>query len=228
VLQWHGWMSGWGGLLLFIILSPAIGFILGVINMTLVAWIFRRSTPNRVDGLFRRLQFCSSSLLSLSHGGNDAQKTMGIIVMLLASQGHEKWAQWGTVKLPWVHDMAYGWPIIIACSGAMALGTMQGGWKIVKTLGSSITRLTPVGGTCAETAAASTIMLATWRGIPISTTHAITGAVLGVGSTRSVRSVRWIWGERIVVAWVLTLPCAAFMAAVAYIAIHLLVEPFVH
>jgi inorganic phosphate transporter, PiT family len=227
VLTWQGWLHGWGGILLFIVLAPMIGFMLGAINIILVSWIFRKSTPNRMDGIFRRLQFCTSSLLSLSHGGNDAQKTMGIIVMLLASVGKENWAHWGQPNLPWVHH-EYGWPVIVACSGAMALGTMQGGWRIVKTLGSSITRLTPVTATCAEAAAASTIMFATWRGIPISTTHAITGSILGVGATRSVRSVRWIWGERIVTAWVLTLPCAAFMSAIAYLVIHLIAQAFVH
>lgn len=226
VLTWTGWLSGWGGLLLFIILSPLIGFILGAFNVILVSWIFRRSTPNRVDGLFRRLQLGSSALLSLSHGGNDAQKTMGIIVMILGAVGYKQWIHWGALHLPWAPN-EYGWPIIVSCTGTMALGTMFGGWRIVKTLGSSITRLTPVSGTCAETAAAGTIILATWRGIPISTTHAITGSILGVGTTKSVRSVRWIWGERIVIAWILTLPCAAFMSAVAYLIIHLSIEQFI-
>ena len=226
VLTWQGWLHGWGGILLFIVLAPMIGFVLGAINIILVSWIFRKSTPNRMNGIFRRLQFCTSSLLSLSHGGNNAQKTMGIIVMLLASNGKEKWAHWGQLNLPWVHH-EYGWPIIVACSGAMALGTMQGGWRIVKTLGSSITRLTPVTATSPKPPPPPPLCSPPGR-IPISTTHAITGSILGVGSTRSVRSVRWIWGERIIVAWVLTLPCAAFMSAIAYLVIHLIAQAFVH
>jgi inorganic phosphate transporter, PiT family len=215
----------WALLLSFIILSPSIGFLLGVVNMVAVSWIFRRTTPHRIDTLFRRLQLLSAGVYSLGHGGNDAQKTMGIIVMLLTSAGyglngaHGDWTHWGAIHLPWVtHE--YGLPIILACNGAIALGTMAGGWRIVKTMGSGITRLSPVGGFCAELSAATTIIGATFGHIPISTTHAITGAILGVGTTRGVRSVRWIWGQRIVIAWVLTLPCSAFVAAVAYLIIH--------
>lgn len=215
----------WALLLSFILLSPLIGFLLGALNMIVVAWVFRRSTPHRVDTLFRRLQLLSAGVYSLGHGGNDAQKTMGIIVMLLTAGGygvngiHGDWTHWGAVHLPWVkHE--YGLPIIIACNAAIALGTMFGGWRIVKTMGSGITRLTPVGGFCAELSAATTIIGATMGHIPISTTHAITGSILGVGTTHGVRSVRWIWGQRIVTAWVLTLPCSAFVAAVAYLIIR--------
>jgi PiT family inorganic phosphate transporter len=217
----------WALILIFLFLSPAIGFFLGALNMIVVAWVFRRSTPYRVDTLFRRLQLLSASVYSLGHGGNDAQKTMGIIVLLLVAAGKRDWAFWGQVHLPWIHH-EYGMPIILACNGAIALGTMFGGWRIVKTMGSGITRLQPVGGFCAELSAATTIIGATLGHIPISTTHAITGGILGVGTTKGVRSVRWIWGQRIVMAWVLTLPCAAFMAAIAYEIIHWVIEPFFH
>jgi len=226
VMNWSGWVP----LLAFIILSPLIGFILGAFNMIAVAWIFRRSHPHKVDRLFRRLQLLSAGVFSLGHGGNDAQKTMGIIVMLLVAAGHgphgpyPDWTHWGTVHLPWLRH-EYGMPIILACHAAIALGTLFGGWRIVKTMGSGITRLQPVGGFCAELAAATTIIGVTYGHIPISTTHAITGSILGVGTTRGVRSVRWIWGQRIVMAWILTIPCAAFVAAVTYGLIHLLVRP---
>src|SRR3954464_6053792 len=216
--------KGWGLLLLFLFLSPMVGFILGTLNMVAVSWIFRRSTPHRVDSLFRRLQLVSAGVYSLGHGGNDAQKTMGIIVLLLTAAGHDKWSYYGQVHLPWIHH-EYGLPIILACHAAIALGTIFGGWRIVKTMGSGITRLAPVGGFCAELSAATTIIGATFGHIPISTTHAITGSILGVGTTHGVRSVRWIWGQRIVAAWILTIPCAAFMAAVTYLLIHVLLEP---
>ncbi len=220
VVLWAGWVP----IVLFIFLSPLIGFILGAINMIAVAWIFRSSTPQRVDLLFRRLQLLSAGVYSLGHGGNDAQKTMGIIVMLLTAAGYEQWAYWGRVHLPWQHH-EYGMPIILACNGAIAMGTLFGGWRIVKTMGSGITRLQPVGGFCAELSAATTIIGATLGHIPISTTHAITGAILGVGTTKGVRSVRWIWGQRIVTAWILTLPCSAFIAAITYFIVHLTIEP---
>lgn len=232
VLVWQGWWKGWGGLLLFIILSPTIGFVLGATLMILVSWIFRNSTPNRVDQLFRRLQLVSAGIYSLGHGGNDAQKTMGIIVMLLTAGGLANWTHPDPTNflnrfnfLGHEHNVA--WWIILACHFAIALGTMFGGWRIVKTMGSSITRLQPVGGFCAETAAATTIIAATQGGIPMSTTHAITGSILGVGTTRGVRSVRWIWGQRIVMAWILTLPCSAFIAALSYVIIHYGLEPWI-
>jgi PiT family inorganic phosphate transporter len=216
VILWKGWLP----LLLFIVLSPLIGFLLGAINMIATSWIFRRSTPHRVDTLFRRLQLVSAAVYSLGHGGNDAQKTMGIIVLLLTAANRAHWAMSKHHLFGREHDVAL-W-VILSCNGAIALGTMFGGWRIVKTMGSGITRLQPVGGFCAETAAATTIILATKLGIPISTTHAITGSILGVGTTRGIRSVRWIWGQRIVIAWVLTLPCSAFIAAVTYFIVHLI------
>jgi PiT family inorganic phosphate transporter len=214
---------GWGLLLLFIVLSPTIGFILGAFNMIVVSWIFRRSTPYKVDRFFRRMQLVSAAVYSLGHGGNDAQKTMGIIVMLLIAGGKGGWTVGKFHMFGHQHEIAL-W-IILACHAAIALGTVFGGWRIVKTMGSGITRLQPVGGFCAELSAATTIIGATLGHIPISTTHAITGAILGVGTTKGVRSVRWIWGQRIVLAWILTLPCAAFMAAITYALVHLLVEP---
>ena len=228
VLLWSGWASGWGLLLLFIVLSPTIGFLLGTFNMVAVTWLFRYSTPSRIDKLFRRLQLFSAGIYSLGHGGNDAQKTMGIIVMLLTAAGPE-WAKWSQPDPhSWINSLnlfnfehKIAWWIILSCHVAIALGTVFGGWRIVKTMGSSITRLQPVGGFCAETAAATTIIFATFAKIPISTTHAITGSILGVGSARSFRSVRWIWGQRIVVAWILTIPCSAFMAAIAYLLVKL-------
>ena len=222
--------KAWGLLLLFIILSPLIGFILGAALMVMMSWIFRRSTPSKVDKSFRRLQLVSAAIYSLAHGGNDAQKTMGIIVLLLSAGGLNHWYQpdpnsWTHALNVFGHEHNIQWWIILTCHAAIALGTMFGGWRIVKTMGSGITRLQPVGGFCAETAAAFTIIGATRMGIPISTTHAITGAILGVGTTKGVRSVRWIWGQRIVLAWVLTLPCAAFIAAVTYLLVHLTIEP---
>ena len=233
-------LIGWGWLLVLIgiVLSPGFGFLFGSTLMIAVSWIFRRATPHRVDRLFRRLQLVSAAIYSLGHGANDAQKTMGIIVLLLTAAGYgatlpdgsanpNDWTTWGQVHLMGL-DHAYGMPIIISCHAAIALGTMFGGWRIVKTMGQSITRLQPVGGFCAETAAAAAIIGFTKiGGVPISTTHAITGAILGVGTTKGVRSVRWIWGQRIVMAWLLTIPCAAFMAAVSYLLVHVLIEPLV-
>ena len=219
VIIWGGWVP----LLAFIVLSPLLGFLLGAFNMIVVAWVFRRATPHRVDSLFRRLQLFSAAVFSLGHGGNDAQKTMGIIVLLLVAAHHPEWAQAHHRMLWHEHEIAL-W-IILSCNAAIALGTMFGGWRIVKTMGSGITRLSPVGGFCAEASAASTIIMVTQWGIPISTTHAITGAILGVGTTRGVRSVRWIWGERIVTAWILTLPCSAFIAAIAYLLIRNFIQP---
>jgi len=203
--------------------------VLGTLNMVLVSWLARRTTPHRIDSVFRRLQLFSAGIYSLGHGGNDAQKTMGIIVMLLTAANLGQYAQ--PVHGGWFsHLNVFGrqhniapW-IILLCNAAIAFGTMFGGWRIVKTMGSNITRLQPVGGFCAEAAAATTIIGATHWGIPISTTHAITGAILGVGTTKGIRAVRWIWGERIVMAWVLTIPCTAFMSAVIYILVHRLIE----
>jgi PiT family inorganic phosphate transporter len=199
--------------------------------MIALSWILRRQTPHKVDTLFRRLQLVSAAVYSLGHGGNDAQKTMGIIVLLLTAAGMSHW--WHPDPNSWANSFnlfsqhhTVAWWIILSCHFAIALGTMFGGWRIVKTMGSGITRLQPIGGFCAETAAATTIIAATRLGIPISTTHAITGSILGVGTTKGVRSVRWVWGERIIMAWILTIPCSAFIGAVTYFIVHKTVEPF--
>ena len=195
---------------LAIVLSPMLGFALGMLFMIIVAHMFFRTAPNRVDRWFRRLQFVSASLYSLGHGGNDAQKTMGIIAMLLFAAGMSG----PTFSVPF-------W-VVIACQVAMALGTLFGGWRIVKTMGMRITKLRPVGGFCAETGGAITLFIATGLGIPVSTTHTITGAIVGVGAVRKLSAVRWGIARRIVWAWVLTIPCAAFMSALAWwVARHL-------
>ena len=219
VVSW----KGWGLLLTFLFVSPLIGFVLGGAAMVAVSWIFQRSTPHRVDTLFRRLQLLSAAVFSLGHGGNDAQKTMGIIVLLLVAADKANLAEGRFAMFGHHHEIAL-W-IILSCHAAIALGTVFGGWRIVKTMGSGITKLQPVGGFCAELSAATSIIGSTFAGIPVSTTHAITGAILGVGTTKGVRSVRWIWGQRIVIAWVLTIPCAAVMAALTYWLVHWTVEP---
>jgi PiT family inorganic phosphate transporter len=188
-----------------IFLSPAAGFVLALVLVLGVSWAFVRSTPYGVDHMFRRLQFVSASLYSLGHGGNDAQKTMGIIAGLLFAQGHLG-SQFHVP--PWV---------VLSCQVAMALGTLFGGWRIVRTMGSKITRLTPVQGFCAETGGALTLFAATWLGIPVSTTHTITGAIVGVGAARRVSAVRWDVASDVVVAWVLTMPAAAIIAALFYL-----------
>ena len=187
-----------------IVLSPALGLVLGAALMILVSWICARSTPRRVDRWFRRLQFVSASFYSLGHGGNHAQKTMGIIWMLLIA---------ADVTGP--KDPLPFW-VVMACQSAMGLGTMFGGWRIVKTMGQKITKLKPVGGFCAETGGAITLFLATWLGVPVSTTHTITGAIVGVGAVHKLSAVRWGVAGNIVWAWVLTIPCSAFIAAVAW------------
>lgn len=197
--------SGVGKTVAFILISPLLGFLLGSLLMLAVSWIFFHTTPRRVDRWFRRLQLVSASLYSLGHGGNDAQKTMGIIWMLLIAAGH---ASAGDATPPiWV---------IVTCYLAMGFGTMFGGWRIVKTMGQKITKLKPVGGFCAETGGALTLFLATSLGIPVSTTHTITGAIVGVGSTTDARKVRWGIAGTIVWAWVLTIPCSALVAAIAW------------
>ena len=187
-----------------IVLSPLIGFLFALFLVLLVSWIFVRATPFAVDNTFRRLQFVSASLYSLGHGGNDAQKTMGIIAALLYSQGQLQ----GGFHVPlWV---------VLACQAAMALGTLFGGWRIVRTMGSRITRLTPMQGFCAETGGAITLFIATWFGVPVSTTHTITGAIVGVGAARRTSAVHWGVASNIVVAWILTMPAAAAIAAGTY------------
>jgi len=189
----------------FIFVSPLLGFMLGSMMMILVAWIFRRSTPSRVDRWFRRLQLVSAGAYSLGHGGNDAQKTIGIIWMLLIATGY---SAAGEASPPmWT---------IVSCYAAIALGTMFGGWRIVKTMGQKITKLKPVGGFCAETGGAITLFLATALGIPVSTTHTITGAIVGVGAARRASAVRWGVAGTIVWAWIFTIPASAFVAAIAY------------
>jgi PiT family inorganic phosphate transporter len=188
----------------FIVLSPLLGFVFGSIMMVLVSWIFVRSTPRRVDKWFRRMQLVSASMYSLGHGGNDAQKTMGIIWMLLIAAG----VSTANDPLPW-------W-VIISCYTAIGLGTLFGGWRIVKTMGQKITKLRPVGGFCAETGGAITLFLATSLGIPVSTTHTITGAIVGVGSSRKTSAVRWGVAGNIVWAWIFTIPASAFVAAIAW------------
>lgn len=197
----------WGGLLKTagaIVLSPMIGFLLALFLVLAVSWIFVRQTPFAVDSTFRILQFVSASLYSLGHGGNDAQKTMGIIAVLLYSQGYLG----GSFHVPlWV---------VLSCQTAMALGTLFGGWQIVHTMGSKITKLNPMQGFCAETGGALTLFGATWLGIPVSTTHTITGAIIGVGAAKRVSAVRWGLAGNIVIAWVVTLPAAALISALFY------------
>lgn len=189
----------------FIFVSPLLGFLLGSMMMVLVAWVCRRATPSRVDRWFRRLQLVSASAYSLGHGGNDAQKTIGIIWMLLIATGYS--AAGDSSPPTWT---------IVCCYAAIAAGTMFGGWRIVKTMGQRITKLKPVGGFCAETGGAVTLFLATALGIPVSTTHTITGAIVGVGAVRGAGAVRWGVAGNIVWAWIFTIPASAFVAAVFY------------
>jgi PiT family inorganic phosphate transporter len=189
----------------FILVSPFLGFLFGSLLMVLVAWICRNLRPQRVDSTFRRLQLVSAGLYSLGHGGNDAQKTIGIIWMLLIATGYAS----ASDKMP------PGW-VITSCYIAIALGTMFGGWRIVKTMGQRITKLKPVGGFCAETGGAMTLFLATGLGIPVSTTHTITGAIVGVGATRNASAVRWGVAGNIVWAWIFTIPASALIAALGY------------
>ncbi|RYF17442.1 MAG: inorganic phosphate transporter [Comamonadaceae bacterium] len=190
---------------IFIFVSPLLGFLFGSLMMVVVSNIFRNTRPSRVDKWFRRLQLVSAGAYSLGHGGNDAQKTIGIIWMLLIATGYV--SSGASAPPAWV---------IIACYIAIAVGTMFGGWRIVKTMGQKITKLKPVGGFCAETGGAITLFLATSLGIPVSTTHTITGAIVGVGSTHRMSAVRWGVAGNIVWAWVLTIPASAFVAAIAY------------
>jgi len=203
----------WAGLIkttAAIVLSPLSGFFLALMLVLLVSWIFVRVNPRSVDTTFRSLQFVSASLYSLGHGGNDAQKTMGIIAVLLFSTGHLG----SEFYVPF-------W-VVITCQFFMGLGTLMGGWRIVHTMGSKITRLTPMQGFCAETGGAITLFTATYLGVPVSTTHTITGSIVGVGAARKVSAVRWNVASNIVVAWVITLPAAALIASLFYLASGLL------
>jgi PiT family inorganic phosphate transporter len=196
-------LSGWTKTVLFIFLSPLIGMTLGLLLMTSIFWIFRWTPPSRVDRWFRRLQLVSAAAFSLNHGANDAQKTMGIITGVLLTAGYID-----TFDVPF-------W-VVLSAHAAIGLGTLAGGWRIIHTMGSKITKLQPVGGFAAETGAALSILIATLGGVPVSTTHAITGAIVGVGATRRLSAVRWGVARRIVWAWVLTIPAAFTIGAGAY------------
>lgn len=196
----------WGGLsktLIAIVLSPVTGFVLGILLVVLISWLFVRANPAKTDGLFRRLQLISSALYSIGHGSNDAQKTAGIIAVLLYANGYYE-----EFTVP-------AW-VVLSCFTVMGIGTMLGGWRIVHTMGSKITRLTPMQGAAAETAGAMTLFGATYLGIPVSTTHTITSSIVGVGSARRVHAVRWGLAGRIVWAWIITIPASAFMGALFF------------
>ena len=202
---WDALVVGkWPSTLLFIVLAPLIGLILGYVLMVSVYWTFRKATPAQLDRLFRHAQIVSASLLSCAHGTNDAQKTMGIITAVLVAAGYQK----GFHVPDWV---------IVASAAAMGLGTLSGGWRVVRTLGVRLTRLKPRSGFCAETGAAISILVATCLKLPVSTTHVVAGAIAGVGSIQRVRAVRWHVAGNIVVAWVLTIPAAALVAAIAFL-----------
>ncbi|MES3021108.1 MAG: inorganic phosphate transporter [Pseudomonadota bacterium] len=190
---------------MFIVISPLMGFILGSIIMLIVSWAFVKSTPRKVDTWFRRMQLASAAAYSLGHGGNDAQKTIGIIWMLLIVAG-----------VTAAGDKEPPFWVVIACYATISLGTLFGGWRIVKTMGQKITKLKPVGGFCAETGGAITLFVATAMGIPVSTTHTITGAIVGVGASQKMSAVRWGVAGNIVWAWIFTIPASAFMAAIAW------------
>lgn len=196
----------WGGLsktLVAIVLSPVTGFVLGIFLVVLISWLFIRANPARTDGFFRKLQLLTSALYSIGHGSNDAQKTAGIIAVLLYANGY-----YSEFTVP-------AW-VVLSCFTVMGIGTMLGGWRIVHTMGSKITRLTPMQGAAAESAGAMTLFAATYMGIPVSTTHTITSSIVGVGAARRVHAVRWGLARRIVWAWVITIPAAAIMGAVFY------------
>jgi len=197
---------------IFIVLSPIIGMVIGFLNMLVVMWLFRRTSPRRIDGWFRRLQLFSAAAYSWGHGTNDAQKTMGVIGLVLVTAGYLNRLPNGNFPVPlWVK---------LVCASAISLGTMSGGWRIVKTMGLRITKLRPVGGFCAETAGAATIIGASLAGIPVSTTHTITGAIVGVGSVQRMSAVKWGVAGRIVWAWVFTMPMAAAIAAATYLLLN--------
>ena len=202
-------ISGWTKTLIFIVVAPLMGMAIGFILMVSLMWIFHKRSSTRVNNLFRKLQLLSAALYSLGHGTNDAQKTMGVITTLLVTTGVLK-----TFEVPW-------W-VIISCYFSIALGTLFGGWRIVKTMGQKVTKLKPSGGFCAETAGGITLLVTAFSGIAVSTTHTITGAIMGVGATKRVTAVRWGLAGRIVVAWILTIPCAAIVAAFSYEFIHYL------
>jgi PiT family inorganic phosphate transporter len=207
--------GGWYKTLIFIVIAPVLGFVLGFGFMVAISWIFQRKSPRQVDSLFRKLQLLSAAAYSLGHGGNDAQKTMGIVAGALYTAGvmtqHDFAANWGR----------WHWPIILAAQTAIALGTYFGGWRIVHTMGAKITKLKPVGGFCAEAAGAITLFGTALAGIPVSTTHTITGAIIGVGTTNRLSAVRWGVATRIVWAWILTIPASALVAMLTFWVIRL-------
>jgi len=208
---------GWTKTLIFIVVAPVVGLVLGFLFMLSIYWIFRRSAPQTVDRLFRKLQLVSAALYSLGHGANDAQKTMGIIAGALYTGGFmtksDMLGSWGRLH----------WPIILSAHAAIAAGTYFGGWRIVKTMGQKITKLKPVGGFCAETAGSITLFATAMAGIPVSTTHTITGAIVGVGAVHRLSAVRWGIAGRIIWAWVFTIPAAATVAAAAFYVMNKLV-----
>ncbi len=200
--------SGWTKTVASMFLSPVMGLVLGLAMMIAVSWILHDKAPSRVDGWFRRIQLVSASLYSLGHGGNDAQKTIGIIAILVFTYQRNAGQNPQDIHIaPWM---------ILTCYGALAVGTLFGGWRIVRTMGTKITKIRPVGGVCAETAAALTLFANSHLGIPVSTTHTITGAIMGVGATQRLSAVRWGVAKQIVWAWFLTIPCSALVAALAY------------
>ena len=213
---WHVILAqGWYKTLIFIVVAPVMGLVLGLAFMVAVFWLLRDKAPRRIDAWFRRLQLLSAAAYSLGHGGNDAQKTMGIVASALYGahflNSSELAGSWGK----------FHWPIILAAHASIALGTYFGGWRIVHTMGSRITKLKPVGGFCAEAAGAITLFSTALAGIPVSTTHTITGAIVGVGATHRLSAVRWGVAARIVWAWVLTIPAAALVAAAAFALVRL-------
>jgi PiT family inorganic phosphate transporter len=210
--------SGWSKTLLFILVAPIIGLVLGLLFMSAIFWLLRNKAPQRVDAWFRKLQLFSAAAYSLGHGSNDGQKTMGIIAAALYGAkfmtAAELAGNWGKFR----------WAIILGAQISIALGTYLGGWRIVRTMGSRITKLKPVGGFCAETAGAITLFSASLAGIPVSTTHTITGAIVGVGSTTRLSAVRWGVARRIVWAWILTIPASALVGSMTFYLIHLFVR----
>jgi PiT family inorganic phosphate transporter len=202
-------VGGWTKTLLFIVIAPVMGMVIAFILMVSLMWMFHDRPSSRINNVFRKLQLFSAALYSLGHGTNDAQKTMGVITMLLVTTGYLK-----SFEVPW-------W-VIISCHIAIAMGTLFGGWRIVKTMGQKVTKLKPSGGFCAETAGGITLLVTAFSGIAVSTTHTITGAIMGVGATKRLTAVRWGLAGRIVVAWILTIPCSAIVAAISYNFIHYL------
>jgi PiT family inorganic phosphate transporter len=200
-------VAGWTKTLIFIVVAPVMGLVIGFMMMVIVMWLFYKRSSTRVNNMFRKLQLFSAALYSLGHGTNDAQKTMGVIATLLVTTGYLK-----TFEVPW-------W-VIISCHISIALGTLFGGWRIVKTMGQKVTKLKPSGGFCAETAGGITLLITAFSGIAVSTTHTITGAIMGVGATKRLTAVRWGLAGKIVTAWILTIPCAAIVAAGSYEVVH--------